>query len=188
MPSLFLHRISVVCVYFFIAATTQDPAGQDLCQLLSHFIFTTIPIMLYPHLHMRKRRISENRQLTEGHLASTLPFCQILSPCFSLRLLLGLPWWPQRHMSLSDTGIDVWTPERQLVREGSKIIRHIPRKGVSLPSSLPWPHCSYTFPLQAHTTTVVWLALVSPFNIQNEQKGVLCKLHNLVYLSLYLYA
>ena len=29
MPSLFLHSISVVRVYFSIAATTQDPAGQD---------------------------------------------------------------------------------------------------------------------------------------------------------------
>ena len=28
-PSLFLHRISVVRVYLSIAATTQDPAGQD---------------------------------------------------------------------------------------------------------------------------------------------------------------
>ena len=29
MQSLFLHRISVVRVYLSIAATTQDPAGQD---------------------------------------------------------------------------------------------------------------------------------------------------------------
>ena len=29
MPSLFLHRISVVRVYLSIAATTQDPAGRD---------------------------------------------------------------------------------------------------------------------------------------------------------------
>ena len=29
MPSLFLHRISVVRVYLSIAATAQDPAGQD---------------------------------------------------------------------------------------------------------------------------------------------------------------
>ena len=29
MPSLSLHRISVVRVYLSIAATTQDPAGQD---------------------------------------------------------------------------------------------------------------------------------------------------------------
>ena len=33
MPSLFLHRISVVCVYLSSAATTQDPAGQDPHQL-----------------------------------------------------------------------------------------------------------------------------------------------------------
>ena len=32
MPPLFLHRISVVRVYLSIAATTQDPAGQDLHQ------------------------------------------------------------------------------------------------------------------------------------------------------------
>ena len=30
MPSLFLHRISVVRVYLYIAATTLDPAGRDL--------------------------------------------------------------------------------------------------------------------------------------------------------------
>ena len=29
MPSLVLHRISVVRVYLSIAAMTQDPAGQD---------------------------------------------------------------------------------------------------------------------------------------------------------------
>ena len=29
MPSLFLHRISVVLVYLYIAATTPDPAGRD---------------------------------------------------------------------------------------------------------------------------------------------------------------
>ena len=29
-PSLFLHRISVVHVYVYIAATTADPAGRDL--------------------------------------------------------------------------------------------------------------------------------------------------------------
>ena len=29
MPSLFLHRISVVLVYLSIVATTQDPAGRD---------------------------------------------------------------------------------------------------------------------------------------------------------------
>ena len=34
MPSLFLHRISVVRVYLPIAATTQDPAGQDPHQLM----------------------------------------------------------------------------------------------------------------------------------------------------------
>ena len=32
MPSLFLHRISLVYVYLSIAATTPDPAGQDPCQ------------------------------------------------------------------------------------------------------------------------------------------------------------
>ena len=30
MPSLFLHRISVVHVYLYIAATTADSAGRDL--------------------------------------------------------------------------------------------------------------------------------------------------------------
>ena len=29
MPSLFLHRISVVHVYLYIAATTPDPVGRD---------------------------------------------------------------------------------------------------------------------------------------------------------------
>ena len=29
MPSLFLHRVSVVRVYLSTAATTQDPAGRD---------------------------------------------------------------------------------------------------------------------------------------------------------------
>ena len=29
MLSLFLHRISVVRVYLYIAATTLDPVGQD---------------------------------------------------------------------------------------------------------------------------------------------------------------
>ena len=33
MPSLCLHRISVVRVYLSIAATTQDPAGRDLHQV-----------------------------------------------------------------------------------------------------------------------------------------------------------
>ena len=33
MPSLFLHRISVVRVYVYIATTTADPAGQDLRHL-----------------------------------------------------------------------------------------------------------------------------------------------------------
>ena len=33
MPSLFLHRIFLVCVYLSIAATTQDPAGRDLHHL-----------------------------------------------------------------------------------------------------------------------------------------------------------
>ena len=167
------HRILLarICVNYYHILSSQQ---YQLCYIL---IYT-----------WEKEGFQKTGNLLKVTLLQYCLFCQILSPCFSLRLLLGLPWWPQRHMSLSDTGIDVWTPERQLVREGSKIIRHIPRKGVSLPSSLPWPHCSYTFPLQAHTTTVVWLALVSPFNIQNEQKGVLCKLHNLVYLSLYLYA
>ena len=32
MPSLFLHRISVVRVYLSVAATTQDPADRDLHQ------------------------------------------------------------------------------------------------------------------------------------------------------------
>ena len=31
MPSIFLHRLSVVCVYLYIAATTQGPAGRDPC-------------------------------------------------------------------------------------------------------------------------------------------------------------
>ena len=31
--SLFLHRISVVCVYLYIAATTPDPVGRDLRHL-----------------------------------------------------------------------------------------------------------------------------------------------------------
>ena len=35
MPSLFLHRISVVRVYLYIAATTPDPAGRDPRQMLS---------------------------------------------------------------------------------------------------------------------------------------------------------
>ena len=34
VQSLFLHRISVVCVYLSIADTTQDPAGQDPHQVL----------------------------------------------------------------------------------------------------------------------------------------------------------
>ena len=34
MPSLFLHRFSVVRVYFYIAATTADPAGRDPRQRL----------------------------------------------------------------------------------------------------------------------------------------------------------
>ena len=29
---LFIHRISVVRVYLYMAATTQDPVGQDLHQ------------------------------------------------------------------------------------------------------------------------------------------------------------
>ena len=29
MPALFLHRISVVGVYLYVAATTPDPAGRD---------------------------------------------------------------------------------------------------------------------------------------------------------------
>ena len=33
MQPPFLHRISVVHVYLYIAATTPDPAGWDLCQL-----------------------------------------------------------------------------------------------------------------------------------------------------------
>ena len=33
MKSLFLHRISLLCVYLSIAATTQDAAGQDPHQL-----------------------------------------------------------------------------------------------------------------------------------------------------------
>ena len=33
--SLFLHQISVVRVYLSIAATTQDPAGQDPYQVQS---------------------------------------------------------------------------------------------------------------------------------------------------------
>ena len=35
MPSLFLHRISVVRVYLYIAATTLDPAGRDLHHTVS---------------------------------------------------------------------------------------------------------------------------------------------------------
>ena len=35
MPSLFLHRISVVRVNLSIAATTQDPAGRDPHQLFT---------------------------------------------------------------------------------------------------------------------------------------------------------
>ena len=39
MPSFFLHRISVVRVYLYIAGTTLDPAGRDLRQyLLSNFV------------------------------------------------------------------------------------------------------------------------------------------------------
>ena len=30
MPPLFLHRISIVRLYLYIAATTPDPAGWDL--------------------------------------------------------------------------------------------------------------------------------------------------------------
>ena len=30
---LFLHKISVVCVYLYIAATTSDPVGRDLRHL-----------------------------------------------------------------------------------------------------------------------------------------------------------
>ena len=35
MPSLFLHKISVVHVYLYIAATTPDPVGRDPCQIWS---------------------------------------------------------------------------------------------------------------------------------------------------------
>ena len=38
MPSLFLHRISVVRVSLSIAATTQDPADQDPRQTTDHVI------------------------------------------------------------------------------------------------------------------------------------------------------
>ena len=34
MPSLFLHRISVVHVYLSTSATTQDPAGRDPHQFM----------------------------------------------------------------------------------------------------------------------------------------------------------
>ena len=59
MPSLFLHRFSVVRVYFYIAATTADPAGRDprqrlkkneevLREMRDNMICDNIPIIQIP--------------------------------------------------------------------------------------------------------------------------------------------
>lgn len=89
-------------------------------------------------------------------LKVTLPqgclFCHLLSLSFILRLLLGLPWWPQRQMCLIGTGIDLSTPEGQVVREGDKIMRHTPRTCVS-PTCLCLGH-PFLQPPQTHTVTV----------------------------------
>ena len=53
MPSLFLHRISVVRVYLYIAATTPDPVGLDPRQVVM-FYFTIMSVCpnaaVYTHL------------------------------------------------------------------------------------------------------------------------------------------
>ena len=53
MPSLFLHRISVVRVYLHIAATTQDPAGQDLCHFIIFVpsLFFSFPTVITYYLY-----------------------------------------------------------------------------------------------------------------------------------------
>ena len=47
MPSLFLHRISILHVYLYIAATTAGPVGQDLHHLAHpchYLIFSLGPL------------------------------------------------------------------------------------------------------------------------------------------------
>ena len=61
-PSLFLHRISVVRVYLSIAATTQDPAGQDPSQTLPLASCTGV-ISGGPFLKKRHGNVTEQ---TEG--------------------------------------------------------------------------------------------------------------------------
>ena len=61
MPSLFLHRISVVLVYLSIAATRQDPVGQDphqksvrLLPVFKLWDYGSPPEMILPLKHVER--------------------------------------------------------------------------------------------------------------------------------------
>ena len=65
MQSLFLHKISVVRVYLSMAATTQDPAGQDPHQknpslYIEHYFIYLLSFMLYEPWIIRQVEAAES--------------------------------------------------------------------------------------------------------------------------------
>ena len=77
MPSLFLHRISVVRVYLSIAATAPDPTGQDLRQII---ISTDAEKHLtkYTNLFTIKKKMGIEEQISTDEGQYDIPTANIL--------------------------------------------------------------------------------------------------------------